>query len=76
MPTTQDPSDAILYSESLTQKDRKLVEKLFDLNIKKFKKEFKSSNIFKDTERNEFMKKIDFGIKAILQHEINKRSMQ
>jgi hypothetical protein len=52
------------------------VEKLFDLNIKKFKKEFKSSNIFKDTERNEFMKKIDFGIKAILQHEINKRGMQ
>lgn len=63
-----DPTDSILIDPTLTEEDREAMMSLGQVNRMK-----KTNTIFDKVRERENVEKLDFAIKAILQHLINSR---
>lgn len=65
-------SDVLFASPQLNEKDKKLATNILDINLKDFKKK-KKDIFFRHNEEQDFVKNIDYAVKAILGHELKKR---
>ena len=62
------PSDAILYDENLNEEDRNIIIDFMTKN-----KIHQSSGLFDQVKEKDNLERMDFAIKAILDHIIKKR---
>jgi hypothetical protein len=67
-----DASDALFLHPDLTVEDRDLAKNMFLVNQSTHYKT-RSSDYMGEIEDNDFIKNIDYAIKSVLQHNINKR---
>lgn len=72
----QDPTDIIFMSPDLTEEDRNMSKAIFDANKKKIKSMLKREGLFSDIKEAELVDKLSKGIKAILSHNLRKRTAQ
>lgn len=63
-----DPTDSILMDENLTEQDREAMIALATANRSK-----KNNNIFDNVRERENVEKLDYAIKAVLEHLIKSR---
>ena len=67
-----DISDMIFMNPAITEDDTAFAEKFFGANRTKYEEKRKKS-VFSPVEDADFIKEMDMAIKAIVQHNINKR---
>lgn len=70
----QNPTDTIYMSPLLTEEDRGIATAIMESTLNARKKKLKSGALFADIQGAEIEAKIDLAIKALMQHEINKRT--
>jgi len=69
-----DNSDALFMHPDLTEKDKNTALKIFAANKMEFEKTRKKNSPLSTLEDRDFIQNVDWAIKAVLQHEINKRT--
>lgn len=69
----EDPSDALFLSPLLTEQDREALLRVIDSTMVKRMKVKNGVKVFAETIQMDIDRELDFAVKAIVQHEINKR---